>query len=56
VNNLTTIEYKEKMKGEEKNNFFNVGFSKNIVDVLGENVLLWFLPISKKLFKCRHYR
>jgi hypothetical protein len=53
--NATTIEFKEKLRGDSNitKTYFNLGLFKNIKEILGSNSLLWFIPISKKLFILR---
>ena len=41
---MSTIEFKEKSTNENEN-FFDNNYLKNICDVMGNNVLLWFIPI-----------
>ena len=44
IYNMSTIEFKEKSTNESEN-FFDNNYLKNICDVMGNNVLLWFIPI-----------
>jgi len=43
IYNLTTIEYVEKKAGAR--HLYNLGFSRNFVEVFGRNPFLWLLPI-----------
>lgn len=49
--NLTTIEFCERMKDDgesqsETSSRYDIGFFRNIQSVLGENPLLWWLPVG----------
>ncbi len=49
--NLTTIEYKEKNKGDENRgrthkNYFNLGTCSNLSEILGKNTLFWLVPTN----------
>lgn len=44
LNNLTTIEYREK-KEEMTENKYNIGYLENFKQVFGNNIFLWLLPV-----------
>ena len=49
---MTTIEFCEKFGSDEKfktGSPYNLGFPNNFYKVLGDNVFLWFLPVSRNL-------
>ena len=43
---MTTIEHKEKLKDNEIKSYFDLGITRNVKEVLGDNCLLWFLPVN----------
>lgn len=54
---MSTIEYKEKSTNESENIYDNDSIN-NICDVMGRNVLLWFIPMhfGNKEFKGYEYK
>jgi len=48
-NNLTTVEYRESKcsTGEDGQSKYDVGIIRNLQQVLGDNPLLWFVPVGR---------
>lgn len=44
--NKTTIEFKEKTAENDNNQKYNKGILNNFKNILGDNYLLWILPIK----------
>jgi hypothetical protein len=46
ISNKTTIEYKEKTNLINSNLKYNLGIFRNLQEVLGNNILIWWIPYT----------
>lgn len=57
INNVTTIEYKEKIH-QQQINLYDNGVINNFCDVMGRNIIEWFIPLrfGKRCVKGYQYK